>query len=643
MVVLASNPPKGYTTRAGLAELIGIGDSGLKKILVGKETKYNKKFRDFLNPIIKSYKEGPYRYYKIPTDRQLEKIKEFFDRTTISQDLVNDIKALHNNKTIQSFLNKGELPPLEVATEVTGKSVGRTANAMGTLGMMYRGKTYRGFELPANAKKGKLIFNKIKSGRSMTNPYKRAFYQIAVDEVDKSIGQEVGTFRKFKRFFKENLNKYLGTGHGFSLNEITSVSGSVSNKLAPYAAFVDITKSDINQGKLAGLQGDLSKALTRADKLIKAGDIDGGYEQIRKFNEITRPKFIEGIEKQFPGSSKQLRIPEIIPGTKLTDTYKASDLAKYKDMGIDLQSLADEKKYYLDVKGARPFPEIQKNLKRNLLNAANRLSKKDQLVVCSFLSNGGLPGDCANAIKKDPIKAAQIFENSPGTSTAMQKLKSAATSFLRNPGIRGFGAAAIAGAAGAGLVKEFRNDDPTTYLSNEDQQKSMLVEMATDPVTINFDRPAILDYQLPALGAEAAAGIAVTAPSTIKASKSRALGIEKKRVAPGTIKTGARVLGRGLASLGTPLGLLPMEAANITSQIAEGDSPLDIATDPLNYLGATFAEPATKIAARGVNPNIASAMRLGMSPTALRLLSRAGGIGLGASLGIMGLQKLSDL
>ena len=556
---------------------------------------------------------------------------------------INDIKKLHNSKTIQSFLKKRELPPLEVATEVTGKSVGRTANAMGTLGAMYRGKSFRDFELPANAKKGKLIFNKIKTGRSMTNPYKRAFYQIALDEVDKSIGQEVGTFRKFKRFFKENLNRYLGTGHGFSLNEITSVSGSVSNKLAPYAAFVDITKSDINQGKLAGLQGDLSKALTRADKLIKAGDIDAGYEQIRKFNEITRPKFIEGIEKQFPGSSKQLRIPEIIPGTKLTDTYKASDLAKYKDMGIDLQSLADEKKYYLDVKGARPFPEIQKNLKRNLLNAANRLSKKDQLVVCSFLSNGGLPGDCANAIKKDPIKAAQIFENSPGTSTAMQKLKSAATSFLRNPGIRGFGAAAIAGAAGAGLVKEFRNDDPTTYLSNEDQQKSMLVEMATDPVTINFDRPAILDYQLPALGAEAAAGLAVTAPSTIKASKSRALGIEKKRVAPGTIKTGARVLGRGLASLGTPLGLLPMEAANITSQIAEGDSPLDIATDPLNYLGATFAEPATKIAARGVNPKIASAMRLGMSPTALRLLSRAGGIGLGASLGIMGLQKLSDL
>ena len=172
-------------------------------------------------------------------------------------------------------------------------------------------------------KKGKVIFNKIKTGRSMTNPYKRAFYQIAVDEVDKSIGQEVGTFRKFKRFFKENLNKRLGTGHGFSLNEITSISGSVGNKLAPYAAFVDITRSDINTGRLAGLQGDLSKALTRADKLIKAGNVDAGYEEIRKFNEITRPKFIEGIDKKFPGASKQLRIPEIITGTKLTDTYKS--------------------------------------------------------------------------------------------------------------------------------------------------------------------------------------------------------------------------------------------------------------------------------------------------------------------------------
>ena len=637
MVVLASNPPKGYTTRAGLAELIGIGDSGLKKILVGKETKYNKKFRDFLNPIIKSYKEGPYRYYKIPTDRQLEKIKEFFGRTTISQDLVNDIKALHNNKTIQSFLNKGELPPLEVATEVTGKSVGRTANAMGTLGMMYRGKTYRGFELPANAKKGKLIFNKIKSGRSMTNPYKRAFYQIAVDEVDKSIGQEVGTFRKFKRFFKENLNKRLGTGHGFSLNEITSISGSVGNKLAPYAAFVDLTKADINTGRLAGLQGDLSKALTRADKLIKAGNVDAGYEEIRKFNEITRPKFIEGIDKQFPGASKQLRIPEIITGTKLTDTYKASDLAKFKDMGIDLQSLADEKKYYLDVKGARPYPEIAKNLKRNLLNAANRLSKKDQLVVCSFLSRGGLPGDCAAAIKNDPVKAAQVFEQAPATSGPLQKLKTVATSFLKSPGLKRFTLAGVAGAAGTAFVKEFRNDDRTSYLSNEEQQKNMLVDMATNPIAPDLERPAILDYQLPAFGATVAGATALSAPSTIKASRSRGLGVERKGVA----RTAGRVLGRGLGVAASPGLLAPLAGLDIARQVSEGDSISDVATDPLNYLYPAFADQTPKLT-RGLPSAVRGIASLGMSPAALRVLSRAGILGFGASLGIQGMKLLQD-
>ena len=256
---------------------------------------------------------------------------------------------------------------------------------------------------------------------------------------------------------------------------------------------------------------------------------------------------------------------------------------------------------------------------------------------------GGNVDTCEAIIRQDPEGAAKKIVSLEDSSTAVTKVKNAALGFLRNPGIRGFGAAAIAGAAGAGLVKQFNNNDPTTYLSNEDQQKSMLDDMATHSISTRFDRPAILDYQLPALGAEAAAGLAVTAPSTIKASKSRALGIEKKRVAPGTIKTGARVLGRGLASLGTPLALLPMEAMNVTSQIAEGDSPLDIATDPLNYLGATFAEPATRIASRGVNPKIATAMRLGMSPGALRVLSRFGGVGLGASLGIMGLQKLSDL
>ena len=111
-----------------------------------------------------------------------------------------------------------------------------------------------------------------------------------------------------------------------------------------------------------------------------------------------------------------------------------------------------------------------------------------------------LPGDCAKAIDENPVKFSNFSSESPATSTAMQKLKTAATSFLTSGGVKRFGIAGAAGAVGAALVKEFRNDDPTTYLSNEDQQKSMLVDMATQPITTDFDRPAYFRLSITSYG-----------------------------------------------------------------------------------------------------------------------------------------------
>jgi hypothetical protein len=210
--------------------------------------------------------------------------------------------------------------------------------------------------------------------------------------------------------------------------------------------------------------------------------------------------------------------------------------------------------------------------------------------------------------------------------------------FAKSPGPKTFGAGAAVGTA-IGLVKAFRNDDPTTYLSNEDQQKSMLVDMATQPITTDFERPAILDYQLPALGATLAGTTALSAPSTIKASKSRALGIERKP--KGAIKTGLRVLGRGLGVAASPALLAPFMAGDIASQVAEGDSITDIATDPLNYTYPIFAEQTDKLT-RGLNPSLRKAARLGLPKVALRGISRLGIGGLGASLAIQGLGLLDD-
>lgn len=242
-------------------------------------------------------------------------------------------------------------------------------------------------------------------------------------------------------------------------------------------------------------------------------------------------------------------------------------------------------------------------------------------------------------------KLTQLDDSSPG----LTKMKNAATGFLGFAKKGGkFGAIAAAGAATAGLVKTFMNDDPTTYLSNEDQQKNMLIDMITSPIDETPEEsPAILDYQLPTLGAVTAAGMVPGGAETYKARRAirpdKLIGPMEKGVGPVRAALGLKgVLGKGLAATATPLGLLALEPLHLAGQVQSGDSLTDIATNPLNYLGPTFASGLTKEATRFASPTMSKIMRMGMSPTALRGLSRFGGVGLAASLGIQGVMKYDD-
>ena len=86
-----------------------------------------------------------------------------------------------------------------------------------------------------------------------------------------------------------------------------------------------------------------------------------------------------------------------------------------------------------------------------------------------------------------------------------------------------------------------------------------------------------------------------------------------------------------------------MEAMNISSQLSEGDSVEDIATNPMNYLGAAFTGPASTIASRSVNPKVAKILRLGMNPRTVRMISsRLGLPGLALSLGLTAYDKFTD-
>jgi len=160
------------------------------------------------------------------------------------------------------------------------------------------------------------------------------------------------------------------------------------------------------------------------------------------------------------------------------------------------------------------------------------------------------------------------------------------------------------------------------------------------------------DATLPAIGAVTAAGMIPgggelyrqrTGAGTMKGPlggprlDADKLRIPKARTSPFKAAFGpfSGVLGKGLAATGTPLGMLALEPLYIGQQIADGDSAGEIATNPLNYLGPAFAGSLSKEATRFAGPKMANFMRLGISPMALKTVSRRFGLpGLGISAGI---------
>jgi hypothetical protein len=128
----------------------------------------------------------------------------------------------------------------------------------------------------------------------------------------------------------------------------------------------------------------------------------------------------------------------------------------------------------------------------------------------------------------------------------------------------------------------------------------------------------------------------------------------------GILKSSLGVLGKGLTRVGSPAGTALFEVPFIAEQIQEGRSPYDILSDPLNYIGPAFTESLTRGAGaikgpprgflggvkdtltfEGVrNPRKAApgllnlALRLGLSPRNIALISGTGAIGAIAATGL---------
>ena len=596
--------------------------------------------------------------YKDPGVNVLKNWNALISSPKISSAMVDNIKEY--DKLFRKKLKdtKGQLPDIGEVIQKTSMSTPTTvANTEALYSRLLRGETFRtDIDIAKDAVLGKKIINQL-SLNTKNNARRSAFYRLALDNINKLYPNESGNLETFKINFRNELKNVLGLKQGqtvpFSVNEVIGLSTGESRGIQPFSVFVDAVDTNINEGELARYQGQFSKKISSIQKLL-SGNTPNVEEakRIALSLDSNRTTLINSLTKKgfTLDQINQLNLPDIKVGQTIDPKiYSPKTLERFKEAGLDIGQFAKDKGFYIDVKKAKPFWES--NIKNTIVAAAQNNTGN----VCNIFKgkvafskdggrigfSGGCAKEMAEAMETDRVGTLNKINQTQGI---IPKFKNAALGFLKNPSIRTFGIGAAVG-TGIGLVKAFRNDDPTTYLSNEDQQKNMLVDMATQPVSVDIDRPAILDYQLPALGVAVAGSTALAAPSTIRASKtdlkfaSRSPGIERKK--PGIAKTGLRVLGRGLGVAASPALLTPFAAGDIASQVAAGDSPIDIATDPLNYLYPALAAQTPKLT-RGLSPTVRKVARLGLSRAALTGLSRLGIGGFAASLGIQGLGLLDD-
>ena len=588
--------------------------------------------------------------YKDPSKTVLKNWNSLQESSKISSAMVDNVKEY--DEVFRDQINKNKkLPELvEVFQETSMKTPATVANTEALYSRLLRGETFRrDVGIAKDVVLGKKIIDEL-AINSTNNARRSAFYRIALDNINKLYPNESGNLETFKSNFRNELKNILKTKKvPFSVNEVIGLSTGESRGIQPFSVFVDAVDTNINEGELARYQGQFSKKVGSIQKLLSGNTPNVvEAERIALSLDSNRKTLIDSLtRKGFTlDQINQLNLPDIKVGSNVLETYKAKDLSRFKKAGVDIAQFAKDKGFYIDVKKAKPFWES--NIKNTIVTAAQNNTGN----VCNIFAgkvafskdggrigfSGGCGKEMAEAMETDRVGTLNKINQTEGI---LPKFKNAATgflNFLKGPGPKTFGIGAGIGTA-VGLVKLFKNDDPTTYLSDENQQKSMLVDMATQPISIDTERPAILDYQLPALGATLAASTAAVAPSTIKASKSRALGIERKP--PGMAKTGLRVLGRGLGVAASPAVLAPFAAADIASQIAEGDSPMDIATNPFNYLYPAFADQTPKLT-RGLPSVARNIARLGLSRAALTGLSRLGIGGFAAASAIQGLGLLDD-
>ena len=584
------------------------------------------------------------RYWKDPSEATIRKWKQFKDSRIMTNDMRENVKTL-NRKFRNLIIDKKKLPKLEqVQTALNTKSPATAANSMINLARLYKGDPFRAdLNIETNVPAGKRLIRQI-GELGMRDAYRAAFYQAALDNVGKLYkGSGNITLATFKNLFRTELRNVLDLGAKekipFSVNEVIGISTGEMRGMQPYTAFIDITQGKINEGVLAQYQGKLST------KIGQVQDVFAGRGKYAKWSEAERVAEAELLAKELratketfktslmdpkkkwkltPQQVEQLGFADIKIGGKVTDTFTKADLEKWKRQSkgvLDIEKMHQREGFHIDPKGRRPYFDISKTeLFARVKDIFTKGKAADQYKIayqlkCVGSAEGGRIGfalgtgaiNCVeNKLKNQTLQSTKALSAlEEGATGVLGKVKNAAQGFLGAFGKFGptagkYGAIAAAGAIAQPLIKQFVNDDPSTYLTDPEQQAGMLEAL------IEGERPRprseILDTATTAgaLGATAAA-----IPGTGALYKYRRGLLESKIPKAGPVSEAGLTAGDYLkrhgkgygvtrAAMGpvmkfisgayTPAGILATEPLRIAQMRRDGESWGEVAKSPTLWM-----------------------------------------------------------
>ena len=667
--------PKNYITKPELATRLGKTEFALEAYSLGKHAEIGDKYREIFKPVV--LKNRGTFYDSTNIDKKIDKFNEFADRPMIHKTSKQRANILASDPEIQKFLDTKDTKlfksdeGLKAALKALGKgsTPHEAASAMSILARAYNGEKFRGLNVKPNKSKGKFIFKSF-SELKIDNPWTMSLYDEGLRQVDRDLGNKPGTFAKFKNDYTYQMNKILKDlkiDKKFNINEITSVRSSYNNKIAPYAAFVDITQADVNAKTLANFQGDLSKALSFIDK--NKSNQAKILDKIERFNKDTRGKRAKELVSRFGEGAKDVRLTEIIAGDNVESVYGKGDLDRWKKSGLDLQKMATDKGYFLDVKGARPYfevtPDDLKKSVQGLIKDTEDLPKNKQILLCNFLSNGGLPGDCKRAIAQDPEKAAQIISKIPADTKETAAVKESAQKMIQifrgeRANASGKMAKYIPGTnevefvpysdklkgrfftANKDLAKQFA-DDPSkiksltipekdfnigTKLARRVDIDQMADQLILPKKNIKQIESGMLKYNSDIGAFEVANGDVATQADikTYAAENPMEIKVGEKPVEVATNKSVLANVGKTMARIGAPLPTAVLDSYFIGQQVKEGKGTAEIASNPLNWLGLATMSTLSDISGVSKPGKLNAALRLGLNPGTIRGISRFAGL-----------------